>query len=261
MHKRRVQTTAADWIAGNLGGGPVVREKFIGGSNWSSAYIYTTQQGQEYFVKLAMGGRDDSMFQGEARGLQAMYGACGACMRACSRCPCVWCAWRVWAATGPKHNRSSSCPRRARASPPATSCARVAAPACAVSADTRTLRIPKVHHVGPMPNGRGAFIVMEALQLGGGYSQAELGRQLARMHLAEPSVRAGHWCAACVPCVCVCVCVYVLCVRALCPMPSACAFWRQQQRCALAPPPPLPIQTWTNSTGTPRESGQFWVRG
>jgi hypothetical protein len=37
-------------------------------------YVYTTQQGQEYFVKLAMGGRDDSMFQGEAQGLQAMYG-------------------------------------------------------------------------------------------------------------------------------------------------------------------------------------------
>jgi hypothetical protein len=36
-------------------------------------YVYTTQQGQEYFVKLAMGGRDDSMFQGEAQGLQAMY--------------------------------------------------------------------------------------------------------------------------------------------------------------------------------------------
>jgi len=31
-------------------------------------------QGKQYFVKLAMGGRDDSMFQGEAQGLQAMYG-------------------------------------------------------------------------------------------------------------------------------------------------------------------------------------------
>jgi fructosamine-3-kinase len=51
-----------------------VTEKFVGGSNWSSAYVYTTQQGKEYFVKLAMGGRDDSMFQGEAQGLQAMYG-------------------------------------------------------------------------------------------------------------------------------------------------------------------------------------------
>jgi len=31
-------------------------------------------QGKQYFVKVAMGGRDDSMFQGEAQGLQAMYG-------------------------------------------------------------------------------------------------------------------------------------------------------------------------------------------
>jgi hypothetical protein len=71
---RRVQTTAADWIEANLEGGQVVTEKFVGGSNWSSAYVYTTAQGKEYFVKLAMGGRDDSMFQGEAQGLQAMYG-------------------------------------------------------------------------------------------------------------------------------------------------------------------------------------------
>jgi hypothetical protein len=76
------RSTAADWIGANLEGGPVVKEKFVGGSNWSSAYVYTTQQGQEYFVKLAMGGRDDSMFQGEAQGLQAMYGEwAGVCVR------------------------------------------------------------------------------------------------------------------------------------------------------------------------------------
>jgi len=75
-HYHRVQTTAADWIEANLEGGAVVKEKFVGGSNWSSAYVYTTQQGKEYFVKLAMGGRDDSMFQGEAQGLNAMYGEC-----------------------------------------------------------------------------------------------------------------------------------------------------------------------------------------
>lgn len=39
----RVQTTAADWIGANLQGGAVVKEKFVGGSNWSSAYVYTTQ--------------------------------------------------------------------------------------------------------------------------------------------------------------------------------------------------------------------------
>eukprot|EP00878_Enallax_costatus_P003152 GHUV01003352.1.p1 GENE.GHUV01003352.1~~GHUV01003352.1.p1 ORF type:complete len:334 (+),score=67.88 GHUV01003352.1:159-1160(+) len=122
----KVQTTAADWIEANLDGGAVVKEKFMGSSNWSSAYIYTTQGGQAYFVKLAMGGRDDSMFQGEAQGLQAMY-------------------------------------------------------------DTHTVRIPKVFHVGPMPNGHGSFIVMEALKMSGGCSMGELGKQLALMHLAEPS--------------------------------------------------------------------------
>jgi hypothetical protein len=40
----RVLNTAADWVGANLGTGPVVSEKFVGGSNWSSAYIYTTQQ-------------------------------------------------------------------------------------------------------------------------------------------------------------------------------------------------------------------------
>lgn len=55
-------------------------------------------------------------------------------------------------------------------------------------ADTQTLRIPQVFHVGPMPNGRGSFIVMEALRMGGGCNMGELGRQLALMHLAEPSV-------------------------------------------------------------------------
>jgi hypothetical protein len=55
---------------------------------------------------------------------------------------------------------------------------------------TNTLRIPKVFHVGPMPNGRGSFIVMESLKMGGGCNMAELGKQLALMHLAEPAVSA-----------------------------------------------------------------------
>jgi hypothetical protein len=49
----------------------------VGSSDWASAHVYTTQQGREFFVKLAMGGRDDAMFQGEAQGLRAMYGECG----------------------------------------------------------------------------------------------------------------------------------------------------------------------------------------
>lgn len=59
---------------------------------------------------------------------------------------------------------------------------------CKTFTATNTLRIPKVFHVGPMPNGRGSFIVMEALKLSGSCSMSELGRQLARMHLAEPAV-------------------------------------------------------------------------
>ncbi|KAF8062042.1 protein-ribulosamine 3-kinase [Scenedesmus sp. PABB004] len=131
----KVQSTAADWIEANLGAGPVVKETFVGGSNWSSAYIYDTAGGRQLFVKLAMGGRDDSMFQGEAQGLRAMHA-------------------------------------------------------------TKTVRVPEVYHVGPAPNGRGSFIVMEALPLGGRVDQAEMGRQLARMHLAEPAdpeARAGRF--------------------------------------------------------------------
>jgi len=44
VHSVRVLNTAADWVEANLGNGPVVSEKFVGGSNWSSAYIYTTEQ-------------------------------------------------------------------------------------------------------------------------------------------------------------------------------------------------------------------------
>lgn len=71
-------------------------------------------------------------------------------------------------------------------------------PSLVVPVATHTLRIPQVFHVGPMPNGRGSFIVMESLKLGGGCNMAELGRQLALMHLAEPAVggadgiREGH---------------------------------------------------------------------
>lgn len=66
-------------------------------------------------------------------------------------------------------------------------------------ADTGTLRIPKVFHYGPLPapgggRGRGSFIVMEFLHFGGRSSAAELGRQLALMHLAAPSVGARRSC-------------------------------------------------------------------
>ncbi|KIZ07941.1 hypothetical protein MNEG_0014 [Monoraphidium neglectum] len=126
MQSARISSPAADWITDNLGDGYVVREKFLGGSGWSSTYIYTTEAGAEYFVKTSGGAKAEGMFKGEALGLKAMF-------------------------------------------------------------DTNTVRIPDVHHVGLLPDARGAFIVMEYLRLEGGGSQAELGRQMALMHLAEPT--------------------------------------------------------------------------
>ncbi|KXZ53452.1 hypothetical protein GPECTOR_7g1351 [Gonium pectorale] len=60
------------WIEENLGSGPVVKESFVGGSGWSSAYTVETRDGLKLFVKTALG-RDEGMFKGEALGLQAMY--------------------------------------------------------------------------------------------------------------------------------------------------------------------------------------------
>ncbi|GFR48095.1 hypothetical protein Agub_g9780 [Astrephomene gubernaculifera] len=156
------------WVGAHLPGGPVVRECSLGGSGWSSAFVVETQGGQRYFVKTSQG-RDDggSMFRGEALGLQALYG----------------------------EERGL---------------------------DTHTLRVPKVFHVGSLSEdgsstaedsssrgsssssnssgskGRGgaggSFIVMEYLDLrggGGGVDMAALGRGLAQMHLATPTVREG----------------------------------------------------------------------
>lgn len=70
----RISSPAADWIAENLDSGYVVKEKFMGGSGWSSTYVYTTDQGAEYFVKTSGGSKAKGMFDGEALGLKAMYG-------------------------------------------------------------------------------------------------------------------------------------------------------------------------------------------
>jgi len=61
--------------------------------------------------------------------------------------------------------------------------------------DTHTVRVPNVYHVGLLPGSRGAFIVMDYLNLQGAGDQAELGRQMARMHLAPPTVGVlvGVW--------------------------------------------------------------------
>ena len=44
----------------------------------------------------------------------------------------------------------------------------------------------------PAGNGCGSFIVMEHLNFGGSFSQADLGRNLALMHKAEPAVSDAY---------------------------------------------------------------------
>lgn len=73
----RCSDPAANWIADNLETGHVVSQSSMGSSDWASTYVYQTDKGASYFVKVALGGRDDSMFKGEALGLQAMYGKPG----------------------------------------------------------------------------------------------------------------------------------------------------------------------------------------
>lgn len=57
---------------------------------------------------------------------------------------------------------------------------------------TPRLVVPRPLHAGPLPGGKGSFIVMEHLDLGGGRgrggrpSQEELGVALAKFHLAPP---------------------------------------------------------------------------
>ena len=69
----RGESVVKDWIAENLDSGKVTKEQLAGSSQWSSAYVYDTESGQKFFVKLSLG-RDSSMFEGEALGLQALYG-------------------------------------------------------------------------------------------------------------------------------------------------------------------------------------------
>ncbi|GMH36315.1 hypothetical protein BSKO_04183 [Bryopsis sp. KO-2023] len=64
------------WVEANLGTGSVVKSNLFGSSGWSSQYVMETSQGAKYFIKTARGS-DESMFKGEALGLQAMYDAGG----------------------------------------------------------------------------------------------------------------------------------------------------------------------------------------
>ena len=58
------------------------------------------------------------------------------------------------------------------------------------SSDGDGLRIPQVFHYGDA--SRGSFLVMEYLTLSGRGDDYKLGRAVARMHLAEPNVKAGN---------------------------------------------------------------------
>jgi len=55
--------------------------------------------------------------------------------------------------------------------------------------DTKTIRVPNVLHYGDNKIGSGSFIIMESLTMGGGYDSYEFGRDMARLHLATPTVK------------------------------------------------------------------------
>lgn len=63
-------------IEKELGLGTCGDMKFAGGSSWSSCYIATPSKGPKVFVKTAQGRTAKDMFEGEALGLEAMYGVC-----------------------------------------------------------------------------------------------------------------------------------------------------------------------------------------
>lgn len=63
----------AAWLDDHLDFGKATNKTFLGGSDWSSGYVYENSSGQKLFVKIAQG-RSVEMFQGEAEGLVAMHG-------------------------------------------------------------------------------------------------------------------------------------------------------------------------------------------
>jgi hypothetical protein len=55
--------------------GRIKNKSFLGGSSWSSCLLIETDDGHQVFAKIALGKPSSLMFQGEALGLKAMYGA------------------------------------------------------------------------------------------------------------------------------------------------------------------------------------------
>lgn len=95
---RHGKTTALDneierVIRDDLGFGDITSTSFLGGSSWSSCHRLETTDGHIVFAKTALGRSSESMFRGEALGLQAMYGTdiycltCSTALRSLSLCP------------------------------------------------------------------------------------------------------------------------------------------------------------------------------
>ena len=60
--------------------------------------------------------------------------------------------------------------------------------------DSSALCIPQVFHWGDMSSGNGSFLIMEYLKLGGRSNDYALGKAMAHMHLADPTLlpKAGN---------------------------------------------------------------------
>lgn len=115
-----------------MGKGKVVSRNMVSSSSWSSAYVYTTESDQKLFVKQSSNG-DEGMFKGEALGLQAMYGRAPALHQ--DPHPSV-------------RHLSDGCKCSKSATPTGVTCG---------SADTKTLRIPKVYHYGKLSSVPGGM--------------------------------------------------------------------------------------------------------
>lgn len=74
----RTNVTMEQWIEDNLDVGKVVSLRGSGTSGWSSQSEVTTSQGSKLFLKTCRQS-DETMFKGEALGLQALYGKISLC--------------------------------------------------------------------------------------------------------------------------------------------------------------------------------------
>lgn len=59
---------------------------------------------------------------------------------------------------------------------------------------TSALKIPQVYHASDYENGRGSYIIMEYLKLGGRGDAFEFGKAVASMHLADVGDKFGFTC-------------------------------------------------------------------